>query len=292
MGQGWRTSPRRSPRRTWPASRRSTSSTARCARSSTTTCRCRATPGARSPRAASSRGSSSTRWTTSSRSPTARTPTSSPTRPATRRWASTRCGRCATSSPASATRRSCPTDAADAPAPRGPARLPPQPDRRATPLFRKFGAKALDGHPTPATPFVKLSTGASGVGVASSIGLALAAREYYGAKAPRVHVVEGEGGLTPGRVAEALAAAGAASLDNLVFHVDWNQASIDSNRVCREDGTARRLRAVDADGALLPARLERDRGAGRARLPAGDRGAADGRFDDDRPADRRSCTAR
>ena len=106
----------------------------------------------------------------------------------------------------------------------------------ATPLFRGFGAKALDGHPTPATPFVRLSTGASGVGVASSIGLALAARDYYGPKAPRVHVVEGEGGLTPGRAAEALAAAGTASLDNLVFHVDWNQASIDSNRVCREDG--------------------------------------------------------
>jgi transketolase len=105
----------------------------------------------------------------------------------------------------------------------------------ATPLFRKFGAKALDGHPTPATPFVRLSTGASGVGVASSIGLALAARDYYGRNAPRVHVVEGEGGLTPGRVAEALAAAGAASLDNVIFHVDWNQASIDSNRVCRED---------------------------------------------------------
>ena len=50
-------------------------------------------------------------------------------------------------------------------------------------------------------------------------------------------MVEGEGGLTPGRVAEALAAAGTASLDNLVVHVDWNQASIDSNRVCREDGT-------------------------------------------------------
>ena len=41
-----------------------------------------------------------------------------------------------------------------------------------TPLFVKHGAKALDGHPTPATPFVMLSTGASGVGVASSIGLA------------------------------------------------------------------------------------------------------------------------
>ena len=49
-----------------------------------------------------------------------------------------------------------------------------------------------------------------------------------------MHVVEGEGGLTPGRVAEALAAAGTASLDNVVVHVDWNQASIDSNRVCRE----------------------------------------------------------
>ncbi len=103
-----------------------------------------------------------------------------------------------------------------------------------TPLFDRFGAKALDGHPTPATPFVRLSTGASGVGVASSLGLALGARDYFGADAPRVHIVEGEGGLTPGRVAEALAAAATASLGNVVLHLDWNQASIDSNRVCRE----------------------------------------------------------
>lgn len=104
-----------------------------------------------------------------------------------------------------------------------------------TPLFRRFGARALDGHPTPATPFVRLATGASGVGVASSIGLALGARDRYGADAPRVHIIEGEGGLTPGRVAEALAAAGTASLSNLVMHIDWNQASIDSNHVCRDD---------------------------------------------------------
>jgi transketolase len=104
----------------------------------------------------------------------------------------------------------------------------------ATPLFRRFGARALDGHPTPATPFVKLSTGASGVGVASSIGLGFGAADRYGADAPRVHIVEGEGGLTPGRVAEALAAAGTASLANLVMHLDWNQASIDSDRVCRD----------------------------------------------------------
>lgn len=103
-----------------------------------------------------------------------------------------------------------------------------------TPLFNKFRSKALDGHPTPATPFLKLSTGASGVGVATSLGLAYGARDYYGERAPRIHIVEGEGGLTPGRVYEALAAAGTASLDNVIMHIDWNQASIDSNKVCRE----------------------------------------------------------
>ena len=83
---------------------------------------------------------------------------------------------------------------------------------RQTPLFTQFESKALDGHPTPATPFLRLATGASGVGVASSLGLAFAAADSYGERAPRVHIVEGEGGLTPGRVAEALAAAGTASL--------------------------------------------------------------------------------
>ena len=103
-----------------------------------------------------------------------------------------------------------------------------------TPLFRRFNAKPLDGHPTPATPFVRLSTGASGVGLATSLGLAFGAMDYYGKDAPRVHIVEGEGGMTPGRVSEALAAAGTASLKNVILHVDWNQASIDSNHVCRE----------------------------------------------------------
>lgn len=103
-----------------------------------------------------------------------------------------------------------------------------------TPLFRRFGAKPLDGHPTPATPFVRLATGASGVGMATSLGLALGAADAYGPDGPRVHILEGEGGLTPGRVSEALAFAGSASLSNAVAHVDWNQASIDSNRVCRD----------------------------------------------------------
>lgn len=105
-----------------------------------------------------------------------------------------------------------------------------------TPLFASFHARPLDGHPTPAVPFVRLSTGASGVGVASSLGLAFGAADTYGASAPKVHIVEGEGGLTPGRVCESLAAAGTASLTNALIHIDWNQASIDSNHVCPMDG--------------------------------------------------------
>jgi len=106
-----------------------------------------------------------------------------------------------------------------------------------TPLSARLRAKALDGHPTPATPFVRLSTGASGVGLPASLGLAWAAADLFGADAPRMHIIEGEGGLTPGRVSEALAAGGTASLGNVILHVDWNQSSIDSNRVCREGET-------------------------------------------------------
>lgn len=109
-------------------------------------------------------------------------------------------------------------------------RNPTQP----TPLFRQFWSKSLDGHPTPATPFVKLCTGASGIGMGSSLGLALGAADLFGPAAPRVHIIEGEGGLTPGRAAESVAFAGTAGLGNAIVHLDWNQASIDSDAVTRE----------------------------------------------------------
>ncbi|MBM3286310.1 MAG: hypothetical protein FJY88_03010 [Candidatus Eisenbacteria bacterium] len=103
-----------------------------------------------------------------------------------------------------------------------------------TPLFRAMKAKPLDGHPTPLTPGVKIATGASGVGVPAGLGLALAALDAYGQDdPPRVHLIEGEGGMTPGRVVEAMATAATAGLHNAYLHIDWNQASIDSNRVCR-----------------------------------------------------------
>jgi hypothetical protein len=47
-----------------------------------------------------------------------------------------------------------------------------------TPLFLQYNAKPLDGHLTPATPFVRLSTGASGVGVPTSLGLTFGALGY------------------------------------------------------------------------------------------------------------------
>ena len=103
-----------------------------------------------------------------------------------------------------------------------------------TPLFQEFHSRALDGHPTCAIPFVKIATGASGVGVPASLGLAHAALDTFGSDAPYVHILEGEGGMTAGRVHEALAAAATAQIHNAILHVDWNQASIDSNRVCSE----------------------------------------------------------
>ena len=102
-----------------------------------------------------------------------------------------------------------------------------------TPLFLKYKAKPLDGHPTPETPFIWLSTGPSGVGVATTVGLALTLKDMFGSHAPAVNIIEGEGGMTPGRVAEAVASAASSGLDNLYFHVDWNQASIDSEFVTR-----------------------------------------------------------
>ena len=104
-------------------------------------------------------------------------------------------------------------------------------------LFKKFNAKSLDGHPEPLTPFVKLATGASGVGFGASVGLALGAALTYPQNTPKVHVLEGEGGLTAGRCAEAMAIASRAGLDNLIVHLDWNQASIDSDKVTAENGT-------------------------------------------------------
>ena len=60
--------------------------------------------------------------------------------------------------------------------------------------------------------------------------------------------------MTPGRVSESLAAAGTSSLGNALLHVDWNQASIDSNHVCRDGDAPGGIRAVESHGVRLSAR--------------------------------------
>ncbi len=114
-----------------------------------------------------------------------------------------------------------------------------------TPLFKKFKSMAIDGHPTPMMPFANIATGASGIGLGAGTGLGWAAYDSFTHpdsengdltnNAPRVHLIEGEGGLTPGVVAESLAISSACNLANVVVHVDWNQSSIDSDHVCRTD---------------------------------------------------------
>jgi len=101
------------------------------------------------------------------------------------------------------------------------------------PLMKKFNSRRLDGHPTPETPGVVLATGASGVGFGAFGGYAFAKKEYY-ENPPIINIIEGEGGMTPGRVHENLAHFWAAKIWNLIVHVDWNNASIDSDNVCTD----------------------------------------------------------
>lgn len=101
-----------------------------------------------------------------------------------------------------------------------------------TPLRDKFASRNLDGHPTPETPFTFIATGASGVGVATAVGLAVAARDVYRTYPPKVFAFEGEGGMTTGRVEEAISIAGRANLGNFILVVDHNDASIDVPCVC------------------------------------------------------------
>ena len=273
-GSSSRAPPRRSPPTSSRASRRRISSTARCARFSTTTCRCPATPAARSPPAASWRASSSTRRTTTlgAARPRGRRhrllrgrpqgdgslldvgaarrarPRGPPVAPAGGRGATACASRtCSASAATRRARRRCSGSSG-----RRPSTVIPRRRRRSSssrPAPPASASRARSASPSP-----RAST--------------------TGGRRPRVHVVEGEGGLTPGRVAEALAAAGTASLDNLVVHVDWNQASIDSNRVCREDGQPGDYVQWTPMELFYLHDWNVDRGAGRARLPAGDRGAA------------------
>ncbi|MFH2069631.1 MAG: hypothetical protein ABIJ11_00265 [Elusimicrobiota bacterium] len=102
------------------------------------------------------------------------------------------------------------------------------------PLMKRFNSHRLDGHPTPETPGVVVATGASGVGFGAIGGYAFAKKEYFD-NPPVINLIEGEGGMTAGRVHESLAHFWAMSVWNLIVHVDWNNASIDADAVCSDN---------------------------------------------------------
>jgi transketolase len=87
--------------------------------------------------------------------------------------------------------------------------------------YRRLGAR-LQGHPTPALPWVDLATGSLGLGVAAAVGVALAGK--FLDKLPyRVWVLCGDGELAEGSVWEAFDKAAHYELDNFTAIVDVNR---------------------------------------------------------------------
>jgi transketolase len=87
--------------------------------------------------------------------------------------------------------------------------------------YRCFGQR-LQGHPTPALPWVDVATGSLGQGLPDGVGIALAGR-YLERRPYRVWVLCGDSELAEGSVWEALDKAGYYQLANLVAIVDVNR---------------------------------------------------------------------
>ena len=87
--------------------------------------------------------------------------------------------------------------------------------------YRRFGQR-LQGHPTPALPWVDVATGSLGQGLPDGVGIALAGR-YLERRPYRVWVLCGDSELAEGSVWEALDKAGYYQLANLVAIVDVNR---------------------------------------------------------------------
>ncbi|MGH7778124.1 MAG: thiamine pyrophosphate-dependent enzyme, partial [Candidatus Dormibacterales bacterium] len=87
--------------------------------------------------------------------------------------------------------------------------------------FRKFGSR-LQGHPTPAIPWVDVATGSLGQGLPYAVGMALAGKRLD--RLPfRTWVLCGDSELAEGSVWEALEHAAFYELDNLIAIVDVNR---------------------------------------------------------------------
>jgi transketolase len=87
--------------------------------------------------------------------------------------------------------------------------------------FRKFGSR-MEGHPTPAIPWVDVATGSLGQGLPISVGIALAGKNLD--KLPfHVWALCGDSELAEGSIWEALDKAGFYQLSNLTAILDINR---------------------------------------------------------------------
>jgi transketolase len=87
--------------------------------------------------------------------------------------------------------------------------------------YRRFGAR-LQGHPTPALPWVDLATGSLGLGIAAAVGVALAGKRLDRIDY-RIWVLCGDSETAEGSVWEALDKAAFYGLDNLTVMFDINR---------------------------------------------------------------------
>lgn len=95
--------------------------------------------------------------------------------------------------------------------------------------LRKLNSE-LEGHPTPALPFVDVASGSLGQGISAACGMAYSMK-YFEKSSARVYCVLGDGECAEGSVWEAFNFATVYKLDNLV-------AIIDANRLGQSDPTA------------------------------------------------------
>ncbi|MDA8137607.1 MAG: transketolase [Desulfobacteraceae bacterium] len=87
--------------------------------------------------------------------------------------------------------------------------------------YRQFGSP-LEGHPTPALPFVEAATGSLGQGLSIGVGLALNAK-YLDKLGYRTYVLLGDSEMAEGSQWEALQIAAHYKLNNLIGILDVNR---------------------------------------------------------------------
>jgi transketolase len=132
--------------------------------------------------------------------------------------------------------------------------------------LRRFGSP-LEGHPTPACPWVRVATGSLGQGLSAAAGMALG-RKMDGSRG-RVYALLGDGEAAEGAVWEAAQFASFNRLDNLCAVIDVNRLGQSGPTMYEHDTSVyeSRLRSfgweatiVDGhDAAALEAAFERAR---------------------------------